>query len=340
MASVAVAMSGGVDSSVAAALLVDEGCDVVGVTMRLTAEDTAPARAAEVCRALDIEHTVVDLREDFERSVIGPFASDYAQARTPNPCVLCNDLVKFGILLERVLATGAGALASGHYARIVRREGSYMLARPADSHKDQTYFLYRVGRARLARLVFPLGDITKDRVRAHANALGLPAGDHRESQEACFAHGACHIGLVIARHPGAAEAGPIVTEDGTVVGTHEGIAGLTVGQRRGLGVSGSAPAYVLEIRPDDRTVVVGPRERLAKTIIEARDVRWHSPRREGRCEFRFRHGTGTQAGTFVVEGDRLIVEGDQAVQGVAPGQALVCYKEDAVLGGGTIEGAS
>lgn len=340
MTRVAVAMSGGVDSSVAAVRLIEEGHDVVGVTMRLTPDDPAPARAEAACLVLDIRQVVIDLSEEFERMVIDPFVSGYADARTPNPCVVCNDLVKFGILLERVLDMPVERMASGHYARIRKHEGHPALARPVDLRKDQTYFLFSVGGKRLDRLLFPLGDLTKSEVRAYARELGLPAVEHDESQETCFTHGLDYARFVAARHPEAAETGPIITEDGRVVGMHQGIASFTIGQRRGLGVSGGSPLYVLEIRSGDCALVVGPRERLLRDRIEATDVRWHSREREGCCDFRFRHGTDLHAGMFVLRGDRLTVKADEPVEGVAPGQALVCYKEDAVIGGGTIRGAS
>lgn len=338
MSRVDVAMSGGVDSSVAAALLLERGLDVRGVTMRLLdtgwheAEDTA----AVVCEALGIPHRVIDLSAEFESAVLGPYAKAYAGGLTPNPCVACNESVKFGALVGAVLSDGADVLATGHYARVVEHACQARLAQGADRSKDQAYFLYRLTRETLSKIAFPLGDLRKSESRALAAKRGLPVHDAPESQDACFAREKSPAEIVAARCAGGFESGDVVTESGAVLGRHSGIARYTVGQRRGLGISASEALYVREIRSESNEVVVAPREALAASWIRARDVVWHDESTSGSCAFRHRYGGTPQSGTYSLLGDTLEVVADDPVWAVAPGQALVCYKGEIVLGGGTI----
>ncbi len=336
MSRVFVAMSGGVDSSVAAALLARDGHDVTGVTMTLLPEgaDTgadAVLAARRVCETLGVPHHSLDARDAFHASVVEPFARGYASGETPNPCVECNDRVKFGWLLERALEQGADALATGHYARIADTGRGLAVARGADRTKDQSYFLYRLDAERLARVLFPLGEMRKPDVRALAVGLGLPCAETPESQETCFAPRAGYAGLVAEAHPEALAPGPFVTEEGVEIGRHEGIARYTVGQRQGLGLPGG-PWFVLRIDAAANTVVVGSRDGLAVTRLTLRDVVWHGAAGPARCSvtvrYRMRPVPATVAGTGVTL--------DEPIDGAAPGQAAVAYDGDVVLGGGPI----
>ena len=272
MARVFVAMSGGVDSSVSAALLLEQGHDVTGVTMQLwpSTEDeggccsvSAVRDARRVCDLLGVPHYTLNFREVFERDVVGPFADEYAAGRTPNPCIVCNDRLKFAELLARVSAQGADFLATGHYARVVRDDdGAPWLARAADASKDQSYFLYRLTRAQMEHVLFPVGERHKTEVRVIAERLGLSVADKPDSMEVCFAPAGEHATVVRERRPDALTAGDIVDADGTVIGRHDGIANYTVGQRKGLGIGGGEPRFVLAVDAEHNRVVVGAREAL------------------------------------------------------------------------------
>ena len=344
MGPVIVAMSGGVDSSVAAALLRDDGLVVSGLTMVLNAEDPAtdPAvrNAAAVCEFLGIPHEAVDAREMFEREVLEPFAADYAAGRTPNPCVRCNERVKFGWLLDYARERGAAALATGHYARIVSEPGRpARLRRALDPTKDQSYFLHALTPETLAQVRFPLGELIKGRVREIAAELGLPAANAPESQDTCFVGHEGHEALIATRIPGAALPGPIVDAGGARVGTHRGLAHYTVGQRKGLGIAAKEPLFVLAIDPGCNTVVVGPGRMLDVRTIEAAPVTWHDARDEAACLVQTRYRMEPVAARARVDAAGLHVETNAPIRGVAPGQAVVCYEEDRVLGGGVIVSA-
>jgi tRNA-specific 2-thiouridylase len=267
VARVIVAMSGGVDSSVAAALLVGEGHEVTGVTMRLLPEESpggccpsgSVRDARAVCDVLGIPHYTWDAREVFALSVVEAFVDGYAAGRTPNPCIDCNDRVKFAFLLPKALSAGAECLATGHYARIVETGGAPRLAMGADRSKDQSYFLYRTTGAQLRHVLFPVGDLTKAEVRRTAQELGLPTAARPESQEACFVPAGNVRAFVRERRPASFERGPIVDASGAIVGGHDGAVGFTIGQRRGLGGGGRERRYVTSVRPADAVVVVGGR---------------------------------------------------------------------------------
>lgn len=339
-----VAMSGGVDSSVSAALLIEQGYDVTGVTMQLwpSSEDeggccsvSAVRDARRVCDLLGIPHYTLNFRDAFEREVVGPFADDYARGLTPNPCIVCNDRLKFSELLAKVSLQGAGFLATGHYARIVREpDGVPRLARGLDLWKDQSYFLYRLTRTQLEHVLFPVGEFHKDDVRAYAQRLGLHVAEKPDSQEVCFAPAGEHTRVVRERRPDALVPGEIVDVNGKLLGTHEGIANYTVGQRKGLGLSGG-PFYVLGVEFGTNRVVVGPREASAITRVEADDIVWGGePTEDVAAVVRYR--MEPQAAKSSVVGDTLDVVFDSPLLGVAPGQAVVCYRGDVVIGGGTI----
>ncbi len=342
--SVAVAMSGGVDSSVAAWLLQRGGADVRGVTALFRPEsigrggqDDARA-AAMVCRDLGIEHVVLDGRRFFERRVIGPFATAYAQGRTPNPCVVCNARAKFGWLLAAVLTRGAGLLATGHYARRVG-PGGMGLAEGVDQAKSQAYFLARVTPAAWRRVILPLGEMTKEETRALARAAGLPTAERDESQEVCFVPQGDPARVVEGRRP-SPDPGPMLDPAGRELGWHQGLHHFTVGQRRGLGLTLGHPAYVLDLDPDTNAVTVGRQEDLLVRRFEVSRLRLWSGDDLGpgaRLDVRVRYRQRVVPGRLRLAGRGARVEVDQPIRAVAPGQLAVFYREGRVAASGWIE---
>ena len=354
-------MSGGVDSSVAAALLADAGHDVVGVSMQLydhgTAdEDGSPAfgsccslsdlnDARRVAHALNIPHYVVNLERQFSDHVVSNFVREYASGRTPLPCAHCNSELKFATLAERALGFGADVVATGHYAQVDRDPvtGRYRLRRGADPSKDQAYFLFSLTQAQLALACFPVGDRSKDAVRAYARTRALPVADKPDSQEICFIPDDDYASFVAARAPDAAIEGVIADQQGRVLGRHSGIHRYTVGQRKGLGLSSSptgAPLYVIALKPHEQQVVVGPKQALERTTLAAAGVNWIAePPADWRrvtAQIRHRHQPAP-ARVRALATDRLEVEFEQPQLAITPGQAVVCYDGDAVVGGGWID---
>ena len=336
-------MSGGVDSSVAAARLVREGHQVTGVTMQLLREGEDPGSccstdavhsARRVCDLLGIDHYTLNLREAFEEIVIEPFVAAYAAGQTPNPCIVCNDRLKFSLLLARALTHGAEALATGHYARIVEDPGgTRWLHRGRDRSKDQSYFLYRLAGPAIDHVLFPLGESTKTEVRAEADGLGLPSAARPESQEVCFVPG--DAGAFVARRtPHADVEGSIVDDAGTRIGTHRGIAHYTVGQRKGIGLAGG-PWYVSEIRPSDNSIVVSAGTPALVTWIELADPVWRAGHTE-RVEVVVRYRSSPAPARVSRTDVGLHVELEEPIGRVAPGQAVVCYVGDRVVGGGVV----
>ena len=350
---VLVAMSGGVDSSVAAALLVEQGHDVVGVTMKLFCYgDEVPDRpccsldsiddARRVCVGLGVPHYVLNLESSFGRDVVDDFVREYARGRTPVPCVRCNTFTKFRDLLVTADRVDARWIATGHYARVV--DG--VLHRGADRAKDQSYFLWGIDRSVVRRMLLPVGHQTKPETRAVAHRLGLEVvAEKAESQDICFVPDGDHTTIIRrtlgARTPSLSR-GPIVLGDGRVVGEHDGYARYTIGQRRGLPGGFREPMYVVEIRPDERAVVIGPRDELLGRGVVARGVNWlvDPPSLGASLEVQVRHRARAVPAELVrVDGDEIELALDEPVAAITPGQSLVLYDGDRVLGGGVIEAA-
>jgi tRNA-uridine 2-sulfurtransferase len=338
---VAVAMSGGVDSAVA---LLASGPKAVGVTLRLWLDPAGPdseraccspdavISARQSCHARGLPHVTLDLREEFRRAVVTPFVRGYARGETPNPCIRCNGSFRFAELLAFAKRIGAPTLATGHYARIVERDGRLLLARAADERKDQSYMLARLDPRRLSRIRFPLGEQTKDDTRAQAAEAGLEAATRAESQEACFLAGDDYRAF-LSRHGLRGEEGPIVDEDGVRLGTHGGYWRFTPGQRRGLGVAAAEPLYALDANAKTNTVVVGPRAALARTDIQARG-RLYAPATRVTAKLRYRSPAVGATVEATASGFRLTL--DEPAFGVARGQAAVLYEGDVVVGAGLV----
>jgi tRNA-specific 2-thiouridylase len=348
---VVVAMSGGVDSSVTAALLREGGHAVTGVFLRsgysedrpggkgcCTLEDAADARA--VAARLGIPFYVLSLREGFDR-LIGHFVNEYRAGRTPSPCVLCNQWLKFGALLEYARKIGARAVATGHYARV---EEGPVLRRGVDAEKDQSYFLFSLRRDQLASAMFPLGGVTKVEVREMAGRFDLPVKEKEESQEICFVPDEGHTALIEDRSPGSQRPGPILDGEGKEIGRHEGIAAYTVGQRRGIRISAPRPLYVTRIDAAANAIHVGFEDDLLGNRFEAGGVSWLlDPPRPGdslQASIQIRYRSRPADGRIdVLDDGHVCVELDDPVRAIAPGQAAVFYEGDRVLGGGWILGS-
>lgn len=358
MARVAVAMSGGVDSSVAAALLVREGHEVVGLTMdvwpspppdgsgRRTAccGEGAIDDARTVAARLGIRHYVLNMRREFESHVIDYFCDEYTRGRTPNPCVACNQHVKFTSLLARAEAMGCGLLATGHHARVAADEasGRHVLLRGVDPHKDQSYVLCTVAHDRLARLRFPVGGRTKDEVRELARGLRLPVADKADSQDVCFISSGGYADLVVARRPRASSPGYILDRGGRVLGSHGGLVRFTVGQRRGLNLAGGRAQYVLEIDAQRNALIVGPDAGLNRRGLLVSHVNWLVPTRlPAFVTARARYAAPDAPALLRphADGADLIVEFQTPQRASAVGQVVAFYDGDRVLGGGIVERA-
>jgi len=348
---VLVAMSGGVDSSVTAALLQERGYDVIGVTMQLYEPRERPAGgktccsltdvmdAGRVAKRLGIPFEVLDLRQKFQEMVIDDFVREYAAGRTPNPCARCNERIKFGALLEMASSFGADLLATGHYARIEKDEtGAYQLLKGLDQRKDQSYFLFAMTGDQLARTILPIGSLEKHEVRQLAQKFNLPTASKQESQEICFIPDNDYVRFLEENgvHP---QPGDIVTTSGRKVGRHNGVHQYTVGQRRGLGIAWEEPLYVVSIDRESALVTVGPRRELACAGLVAGGTTWTgSPVASfhGTCSIRYRQKP-VPCEALLQEDGKLRVTFETPQNGVTPGQAVVLYDGDRVVGGGWIE---
>ena len=351
------AMSGGVDSSVAAALLVEQGYDVVGVTLRVwpwraPADEArrfgaccgseAIEDARRVARALGIPHYVLDSEAEFARTVIDRFVAEYRAGRTPVPCLACNTELKFGSLLRRARAWDAVAVATGHYARVTRdaATGRFLLWRGRDRRKDQSDFLWPLTQAQLAAARFPVGDLTKEEVRAHARRLGLATADKPESQEICFVPEGDYRAFLREREPAAFRPGPIVDVEGRRLGCHGGLANFTVGQRKGLGLASGRALYVLALDARTDTVVVGPDEALRRRTLRAQGANFialEPPTEPLPVEARIRHNHAPAPATVrALPGGGAEVVFDEPQRAITPGQSVVFYRDDLVVGGGVI----
>jgi tRNA-specific 2-thiouridylase len=352
---VVVAMSGGVDSSVAAALLVEAGHDVVGLSMQLYDQREGAHGygsccsiddlhdAGRVARRLNIPHYILNLEKEFQRTVVANFVDEYVAGRTPIPCSHCNSDLKFATLLDRARAFGSDVVATGHYAR-VEWDGDterYRLRRGLDGTKDQSYFLFSLTQDQLASASFPVGELSKDEVRDFARSRGLATADKPDSQEICFVPDGDYASFIERQTGDLQQQGAIVNQSGEVLGRHSGVHRFTVGQRKGLGIALAEPTYVLELRPSEKTVVVGPRRELEQTRLNASQVNWISgiaPTSPLRVTAQIRHRHQPAAACVTALPDsRATLEFDAPQIAITPGQAVVFYDGDRVVGGGWIE---
>lgn len=374
MSRIVLAMSGGVDSSVAAHLLRDAGHDVIGVFMRhgepavsscsteaaqssrplpivsqravhkqgcCSASDAEDAR--RVADRLDIPFYAIDFQQEFSQ-IIDYFIDEYTAARTPNPCVMCNNWIKFGRLFDYADSVGADFVATGHYARLApASDGLPGLCRGVDPTKDQSYVLFGIERRLLPRMLLPVGDYHKVQIRDIAQQLELRVADKRDSQEICFVPEGDHAAFIRRKRGASASAGEVVTSDGQIVGTHDGLERFTIGQRKGLGIALGEPRFVIRLESDTHRVVLGTKAELARGELTADRTNWlvDPPLDSRPCEVKIRYNAPPKRGTVqALDGGRLHVAFDEPQYGVAPGQAVVCYAGDRVLGGGWIEYAA
>jgi tRNA-specific 2-thiouridylase len=353
MARLVVAMSGGVDSSVAAAILAAEGHDVIGLSMQLydqsgsqafgsccTLDDLHDAR--RVATAIGIPHYILNFERQFQQTVVSNFVGEYTAGRTPLPCAHCNSDLKFSTLLERAQGLGAEVVATGHYARVEQAlDGRWRLRRGVDPDKDQAYFLFSLTQAQLARAAFPVGSLTKSDVRAHARAIGLRVAEKPDSQEICFVPDGDYASFVEKQAPAAVKAGAVTDESGRTLARHDGVHRFTIGQRKGLGVSSQMPLYVLRIDADSGQVTVGAREALERRTLTASQVNWTAGVTPAdwlavTAQIRHRHRPVPGRVRALPEG-RAEFEADAPLSAVTPGQAAVFYEGDMVIGGGWID---
>ncbi len=355
---VVVAMSGGVDSSLAAALLKEEGYEAIGVTMNLFSlpreicrsenlRNCCGFRAVEdahrVAMALGIPHYLADFRKEFQKKVIADFLEEYRRGRTPNPCIRCNEHIKFKLLWEKAKKLKADYMATGHHARLEydQSSGRYLLKKGKDKGKDQSYFLYTLTQDELARTLLPIGNLTKKEVRDFAQKLELPVAQKPESQEICFIPESRYPEFLKTRIPEAFSPGPIDDLQNRVLGVHKGIIHFTIGQRKGIGIAAPSPLYVLSIDPQKNTIVVGTNDQLYKNRLLASEVNWISGERmtrpiEVKAKIRYRHREA-KALLTPLESRKVQVEFEEPQRAITPGQAVVFYDDEVVVGGGIID---
>jgi tRNA-specific 2-thiouridylase len=348
-------MSGGVDSSATAALLLEQGYEVIGITLKLWPQDCvnraedkccgpqAVTDARSVCDKLDIPYYLIDEAAEFQKHVIQYFADEYKAGRTPNPCVMCNIWLKFGKLWSYGKQVGADFVATGHYARVaMASDGTPRVRRGLDQSKDQSYVLFGLKRELLPCVLFPVGGYAKSEIRLIAREHDLPIHDKPDSQEICFVPDDDHVAFVRERRGERETAGAIVDLDGTVLGDHAGFEAFTIGQRRGLGIAVGTPRYVVQIEPATHTVTLGPKASLEKAGLTAARFNWQGPKPSGRvdCMAQIRAQHRAVAATVeALDGDRARVVFGTPQSAIAPGQVVTVYQDDLVYGGGWIEGA-
>lgn len=356
----AVGMSGGTDSSVAAALLVEQGWEVIGLTAHMWKEGSRccsledVTRAQKVCAALGIRHYVVNAQDRFEERVVSPFVDEYVAGRTPSPCISCNQFIKFGFLLDRAAQLDCQFLATGHYAQVEERDGQFHLMRAVDPKKDQAYFLHRLSQKQLAHIQFPLGGWTKDKVKKWSADHDLPIVPRGESQDLCFVEAGKYAEFVERRSPDVKKPGKMVDEHGEELGDHEGVHRFTVGQRGGTGVATGERVYVSDINPNDNIITLSPREKVMQSECIVTDAHWISGTfptignslHEGAEKFptigkyivqpRYGH-RGAPATIEQISGDQFRVTFDEPQFALTPGQAAVVFSDSECLGGGWIQ---
>ena len=352
MTKVVVAMSGGVDSSVAAALLKEQGYEVVGMMMRLWSEPgkeetnrcctpDSMAQARRVAAKLDIPFYVIDAKEVFRETVVEYFLDGYARGETPNPCLICNRKIRWTFLLDHALALGAEYMATGHYVRIQKAEGRSQLLRAVDRNKDQSYVLHVLDQEKLKHALFPVGDYPKTEIRQIAEKHGLPTASRKDSQDLCFLAGEDYRNFIQRNAAGMLKPGEIVTRDGKSLGEHNGLANYTIGQRKGLGVASPVPLYVITKDTARNTLVVGTQDELGSSELIARDVNWMSGEVPGgsfRAEVKTRYtAKEVEAEVTPVGEDQVQVRFDAPQRDITAGQAVVFYQGDVMLGGGIIQ---
>jgi tRNA-uridine 2-sulfurtransferase len=349
---VVVAMSGGVDSSVAAALLKEQGYQVTGMMMRLWSEPgseisnrcctpDAMALARRVSARLGIPFYAVDAQDVFRSTVVEYFLEGYTQGATPNPCLVCNRHIRWEFLLQRALALGADFMATGHYARLCQTEDQTQLLRAVDHAKDQSYVLHVLGQAQLRHALLPLGELTKPEVRKLARKFNLPVAERADSQDLCFLGSGDYRQFLLRHAPEVQQPGPIRNRQGETLGEHTGLAFYTIGQRKGLGIASPQPLYVLEKDAQRNTLIVGSQDELGSKALIARGINWISgspPEGERRLQVKIRYkARDAWARVVPLKGDRARVQFDEPVRDITPGQAAVFYDGDICLGGGIIE---
>ncbi len=345
---VAVAMSGGIDSSVAAVLLKEKGFDIIGVTLKLEEENKRITalldQAREAADFLGIEHRIIDARDRFRELVVDNFKNAYLSGQTPNPCVRCNKFIKFGKLLDEAGNIGADLLATGHYARVCTSlDGKPELRRGADKIKDQSYFLYSLSPEQLGKMIFPLGGMQKEDVKRLARERKIPAAHKPESQDICFIPGGDYATWLKSRHPEGFKPGNIVDMEGNVLGKHKGIIHYTVGQRKGIGIGGghtaeNEPLYVVSIDASANRIVVGTKDMLACSHLTIKDCNWlvpDAPQRDIRVKFRSIMES-VPATLEIRKPEKAVIFFKEPQSGISPGQSAVCYEGDQVIGGGLI----
>jgi tRNA-specific 2-thiouridylase len=337
---IAVAMSGGVDSSVTAALLKEQGHEVIGLTMQILPHQDAVNYARKTAEKLGISHHVIDFRDIFARSIIDNFCREYSLGRTPNPCVLCNHLIKFGALWEKAAELGADCIATGHYARIEKHGTTITLSKGADKNKDQSYFLCSLTREQLIHVMFPIGQLTKTKVRQIAREMNIPTASRPDSQEICFIPDNDYAGFLKARLPQASVPGPVVDMQGNIMGQHQGITAYTIGQRHGLGIANTEPLYVIAIIPGQNSIVVGAKKDIFGTELIAGNLNWITPERPikpftVKARIRYHHPEA-EAKINPLDNDNVYVKFAEPQMAITPGQTVAFYDGESVLGGGTI----